>query len=228
MSHYGISNQSRPTATSHIPTVNIADVWDLTPTPTPPPPPTNSPAPSDPPADNRMHIAFGGRVITLKETILNQQPLGEGQSARPNKLVHSEVEGQKHLVGQKGANNVILGLSGQQYMYSGTTEAEGGKSIFGFSSAADSSPDNPDSINNFVVGKDKIDVSNLTPAGKSKLDFVQEFSGQPGQAMIIHRPGEMSPHLGTSYLLVDTDGDGNADFKLKIQHARITEADVTS
>lgn len=222
MSHYGLSNQSRPSATAHIPTVNIADVWDMTPT-QPPTPTTNSSAPSGPTANKRMHIAFGGRVITLKETILNQ----ESQS-RPNKLAHSEVEGQNHLIGQKGANNVILGLSGQQYMYSGTTEAEGGKSIFGFSSASDSPPETPDSINNFVVGKDKIDVSNLTPPGKDKLDFVQEFTGQPGQAMIIHQPGEMLPRLGTSYLLVDTDGDGTADFKLKIQHTKITEADVTS
>lgn len=220
MSHYGLTNQSRPSATVHIPTVNAADASDMTPPPTLT---TNSPAPSDPPANNRMHIAFGGRVITLKETMLNQ----EAQS-RPNKVVHSEAERGNHLIGQKGANNVILGLAGQQYMYSGTTEAEGGKSIFGFSSASDSPPDRPDSINKFVVGKDKIDVSNLTPPGKDKLDFVQEFSGQPGQAMIIYRPGEMSPHLATSYLLVDTDGDGTADFKLKVLETKITEADVTS
>ncbi len=230
MSHYGLSH--RPSSPFEgFTKYTLDDLWSVKAAPAPAPTPTApEPAPPPPPEGYGIelkHTEFKGRTITLKEALIWKEYMGEGQEPRPTKLLHSEAEKSNHLIGQKGANNLILGLEGQQYMYSGTTEAEGGKTIFGFASASDSPPDRPDSINNFVVGKDKIDVSNLTPEGMSGLTFVDEFTGTPGEAMLTYLPGEMLPHVGTSYLSVDTDGDGVADFKLKI-HKKITQSDITS
>ena len=114
--------------------------------------------------------------------------------------------GNDQVVGGKG-NDVLAGLLGRDVMVGGTGEDE-----FRFLSAANSGiGKNRDVIQDFVHGIDQINLKkvdgNAGENGNQKLKYIgsNSFSGEAGEF-------RTTAHV----LSADLDGDGSADFQLKV------------
>jgi serralysin len=92
-----------------------------------------------------------------------------------------------------------------------------------FTAAEQSSPDNADRIRDFAPGEDRIDLSRIeTDANNDSFTFVggAEFTETAGE-LRVERSG------GSTLVLGDTDGDGTADFALRLNgNVALTADDI--
>ncbi|MBE8601832.1 M10 family metallopeptidase C-terminal domain-containing protein [Pseudomonas cyclaminis] len=122
-----------------------------------------------------------------------------------------------NLVGGAG-DDVIDGGPGQDRLWGGR-----GKDTFVFSDASHSTAAAPDKIMDFRRGQDTIDVSNIRAAtGKSGLSYVDEFSGQAGEARLHYNPKKR-----LSSLEIDLDGKGMAGFKVNVS-GKVLKQDIVA
>jgi Ca2+-binding RTX toxin-like protein len=108
-------------------------------------------------------------------------------------------------------NDTILGLGGSDTMIGGL-----GNDVFKFSAVNDSRAAFPDQISDFKKGVDKIDLSDMDSDTRTeKVDggftFLEgkEFSESAGELRFELRSGLL-------LLQADTNGDGNADFVIRL------------
>jgi Tol biopolymer transport system component len=129
-----------------------------------------------------------------------------------NDLVRG-LGGNDDIHGGRG-NDVLIGGSGQDNLF-----GDAGQDIFKFRSAVQSSVDNPDFVADFRHGKDKIDLSDINPAGPAnKFHFIGSdgFSGDAG---------ELRFDAASKLIQGDVDGDGRADFAILVDVANLTKHD---
>lgn len=119
----------------------------------------------------------------------------------------------------KGGDDVLMGGGGNDKLQGdgGADHLTGGagKDVFIFKSAATSTPDAMDTITDFQVGKDRIDLHKIdadtTKSGNQAFDFIGDgaFSG---------KAGELSSETtdGSTYIYGDVDGDGTADLAIQL------------
>lgn len=122
-------------------------------------------------------------------------------------LVENAIGGSGNdlLIANQGGCRLKGGAGGD------TLRGGAGADVCTYDKASDSTPQNPDLIENFTSGVDKIDVSGaLKEAGVSGLVFTDRFSGRAGEAMLKHDPA-----TGRSSLEIDLKGSGTADFLVK-------------
>lgn len=113
--------------------------------------------------------------------------------------------GRDNISGNEAANRIKGGGKGD------SLRGGGGADTFVYDKASDSTPTDPDMINDFTSGTDKIDVSGaLKEAGVRALVFTDRFSGRAGEAVIKH-----DPSTGFSSLAIDLKGTGKPDLLLK-------------
>jgi serralysin len=107
-------------------------------------------------------------------------------------------------------NDTLVGGMGRDTMFGGS-----GADVFVFNTASESlGGTNRDTIADFEVGIDKIDISAL----HDDLVFVSQFSGTAG---------EVRYAALTARIMVDVDGDGVADFSIQLGSGLVlTEADL--
>ncbi len=127
------------------------------------------------------------------------------------------------IVGNEAAN-VLRGGAGDDVLYgangSDTLWGGSGSDIFVFAAVSDAPASAPDKIMDFVSGTDKIDLSFLNPDGNT-LHFVENFSGQTGEAMIAYDAQD-----NLSELMLDLQGSAVPDFLVQIVGQVNTQTDV--
>lgn len=104
------------------------------------------------------------------------------------------------------ADNRLKGGAGADTLRGG-----GGADTFTYDKASDSTSQQPDLIEDFTSGTDRLDVAGvLKEAGIGALVFTDRFSGRAGEAVLKHDAA-----TGRSSLEIDLKGRGNADFMVK-------------
>ncbi|MFO2464877.1 M10 family metallopeptidase C-terminal domain-containing protein [Pseudomonas sp. 15FMM2] len=97
----------------------------------------------------------------------------------------------------------------------------GGADTFVYTKASDSTAREPDVIEDFTSGVDKIDISDmLKKSGISALNFTERFTGRVGEAVLSHNSS-----TGIGSLEVDLTGDGKSDL-LVTAKGEIKQGDV--
>ncbi|CAI0727030.1 serralysin family metalloprotease [Serratia proteamaculans] len=85
-------------------------------------------------------------------------------------------------------NNILMGGAGDDILYGGGESdhlfGNEGKDTFVYFAANESRADAPDWIVDFVSGEDKIDLSLFNTGGSKGIEFVSQFSGKAGEAML--------------------------------------------
>lgn len=123
--------------------------------------------------------------------------------------------GNDTLTGNEG-NNRLTGGGGADTLHGGA-----GADTFMYLRASDSTPQNPDIIQDFQSGIDRIDLTSvLQEAGLKALSFSDRFSGRAGDAVLGH-----DSKTGRFTLAVDTTGNGTADLMVTSQ-GQIKQTDV--
>lgn len=123
--------------------------------------------------------------------------------------------GNDTLTGNEG-NNRLTGGKGADKLHGGA-----GADTFVYHRIGDSTPQNPDVIQDFQSGLDKIDLTGvLQEAGIKSLNFVDKFGTKAGDAVLGH-----DSKTGRSTLAVDTTGNGTADLMIASQ-SQIKQTDV--
>jgi serralysin len=123
--------------------------------------------------------------------------------------------GRDNISGNEAANRIKGGGKGD------SLRGGGGADTFVYDRASDSTPTDPDMIEDFSSGTDKVDVSGaLKEAGVRSLVFADRFTGRAGEAVLKH-----DPSTGLSSLAIDLKGTGNADLLIKSK-GEIKPADV--
>ncbi|MBJ2220181.1 M10 family metallopeptidase C-terminal domain-containing protein [Pseudomonas sp. MF7453] len=123
--------------------------------------------------------------------------------------------GDDTLMGNEG-NNRLTGGRGADRLHGGA-----GADTFVYQRVSDSTPHNPDIIQDFQSGIDKIDLTGVLGAvGLKSLSFADQFSGSAGAAVL-----GRDPKTGRYTLAVDTTGNGTADLLVVSQHP-IKQTDV--
>ena len=113
--------------------------------------------------------------------------------------------GRDVLTGNEADNRLKGGLGADRL------RGGGGADIFDYDKASDSTPQQPDLIEDFTSGTDKIDVSGaLKEARVGALTFTDRFSGRAGEALLRHDAA-----TGRSSLEIDLKGSGSADLVVK-------------
>jgi hypothetical protein len=118
--------------------------------------------------------------------------------------------GADHLSGAAG-NDVITGGSGADFL-----AGNGGSDSFVYTAVADSTPSAHDTITDFTVGTDTIDLhaidANSHLTGNQAFTFIGEtaFSNHAGQLHVTH------PDSTHTVLSGDVTGDGHADFSITL------------
>ena len=118
--------------------------------------------------------------------------------------------GADHLDGASG-NDVISGGSGADFLTGGA-----GSDTFVYTAVAGSTPSAHDTITDFTVGTDKIDLhaidANTTLSGNQAFTFIDTaaFSDHAGQLHVTH------PDSTHTVLSGDVNGDGHADFSITL------------
>lgn len=103
------------------------------------------------------------------------------------------------------ADNRLKGGRGADKLRGG-----GGADIFVYDKASESTPQNPDLIEDFTSGTDKVDVSGaLREAGIKHLNFSSQFNRQPGNAVLGY-----DARTGRGSLAIDMNGSGKPDLLL--------------
>ncbi|MGO2368174.1 serralysin family metalloprotease [Serratia grimesii] len=105
-------------------------------------------------------------------------------------------------------NDVIYGGGGQDQLYGGS-----GNDIFVFAAVSDSPFASPDKIVDFETGIDKIDLSffNHGAKGADFIHFVDDFSGQAGEALLTY-----NSQSNLSELALNINGHASPDFLVQI------------
>ncbi|MBO0493425.1 M10 family metallopeptidase C-terminal domain-containing protein [Pseudomonas sp. Marseille-Q1929] len=123
--------------------------------------------------------------------------------------------GRDNLSGNEAANRIKGGGRGD------TLRGGGGADTFVYDKASDSASNDPDMIEDFTSGIDKIDVTGaLKDAGARTLVLTDRFTGRAGEAVLKH-----DASTGRSSLAIDLKGTGNADLLIKSK-GEIKPADV--
>jgi serralysin len=85
-------------------------------------------------------------------------------------------------------NNILMGGAGDDILYGGGESdhlfGNEGKDTFVYFAANESRADAPDWIVDFVSGEDKIDLSLFNTGDSTGIEFVSQFSGKAGEAML--------------------------------------------
>ena len=123
--------------------------------------------------------------------------------------------GRDVLIGNEASNRLKGGAGAD------TLRGGGGADIFSYDKASDSTPQQPDLIEDFTSGTDKLDVSGvLKEAGLSALVFTERFTGRAGEAVLKHDAA-----TGRSSLQIDLKGTGSGGFQVN-SIGRISPGDV--
>ncbi|UII73218.1 M10 family metallopeptidase C-terminal domain-containing protein [Pseudomonas sp. HN11] len=123
--------------------------------------------------------------------------------------------GRDNISGNEAANRIKGGTRGD------TLRGGGGTDTFVYDKASDSTPSDPDLIEDFTSGTDKIDVTGaLKGAGVRTLVFTDRFTGRAGEAVLKH-----DANTGRSSLAIDLKGTGSVDLLVKSK-GEIKPADV--
>lgn len=111
------------------------------------------------------------------------------------------------IYGNQG-NDVLIGAGGADILWGGV-----GQDTFRFDKISDSGVALTDSIQDFVSGQDKIDVSAILAAtvNSGSLSFVSSFTGQAGDAVLSYNQSS-----DQSSLAIDFSGAGVANFLVNI------------
>lgn len=144
-----------------------------------------------------------------------------------NDILCGREEGNNYLSGGNGDDtlygsnkfDVIAGGNGNDkiYGYGGRDTLIGGKGkdLYIYQSINDSSYSSPDTIMDFETGCDKIDISALSKINGNTIAIKQVNSfSQHKNELIVHSNYNESQKLTSSYLMLDHDGDGQADFQI--------------
>lgn len=144
-----------------------------------------------------------------------------------NDILYGREEGNNYLNGGKGDDiihgsnkfDVIIGGEGDDtiYGYGGkdTLVGDKGNDLFIYKSINDSLYSSPDTIMDFETGRDKIDISALGKINGCTIEMKQvNFFSQQKNEFIVHCNYNESQNLTSSYLMLDHDGDGQADFQI--------------
>lgn len=109
--------------------------------------------------------------------------------------------GRDTLIGNEAGNRLKGGAGAD------TLRGGGGADMFIYDKASDSTPQDPDLIEDFTSGTDKIDLSGaLKEAGVGTLVFTDRFTGRAGEALL-----KYDAATGRSSLEVDLNGSGKAE-----------------
>lgn len=142
-----------------------------------------------------------------------------------NDILYGREEGDHYFSGGKGDDtiygsnkfDVITGGDDNDkiYGYGGSDTLIGGKGndLFIYQSINDSLCSSPDTIMDFETGRDKIDISALSKINGNTIEIklVDSFSQQKNE-LIVKCNYNKSQNLTSSNLMLDHDGDGQADF----------------
>ena len=113
--------------------------------------------------------------------------------------------GDDALIGND-ADNRFTGGAGADRLRGG-----GGADTFDYNSASDSTPENPDTIMDFVSGTDKINVSvAMKNANVGALAFVSEMTGKAGETVLTY-----DEQSGKGSVAIDLTGDGKANLLIR-------------
>lgn len=103
------------------------------------------------------------------------------------------------------ADNVLTGGGGADIL-----TGNGGSNTFTYHAAGDSPRNNADLLMDFTTGQDKIDLSSLSENSQVQLNYVSQYSGQPGDTILT-----LNPKTNRYFLGVDLTGNGKTDFLIK-------------
>ncbi len=103
------------------------------------------------------------------------------------------------------ADNILVGGAGADNLTGG-----GGWNIFKYNAVSDSTRERADLLMDFTTGKDKLDLSAMSASAGVSLNFVDKYSGKPGDTII-----KFNSMTGRYLLAVDVTGDGKTDFLIK-------------
>ncbi|WP_438868262.1 M10 family metallopeptidase C-terminal domain-containing protein [Pseudomonas sp. L1(2025)] len=113
--------------------------------------------------------------------------------------------GDDALIGNDADNRLTGGAGGDRL------RGGGGADTFDYNSASESTPENPDTIMDFVSGTDKINVSvAMKNANVGALAFVSEMTGKAGETVLTY-----DEQSGKSSVAIDLTGDGKADLLIR-------------
>ncbi|MDQ0706769.1 ribosomal protein S18 [Pseudomonas sp. W3I7] len=113
--------------------------------------------------------------------------------------------GDDALIGNDADNRFTGGAGGDRL------RGGGGADTFDYNSASDSTPDNPDTIMDFVSGTDKINVSvAMKHANVGALAFVSQMTGKAGETVLTY-----DQQSGKGSVAIDLTGDGKADLLIR-------------
>ena len=123
--------------------------------------------------------------------------------------IENAIGGSGHdaLIGNDADNRLTGGRGADQ------KRGGGGADTFVYNDAADSTPEQADTILDFTSGTDKIDVCGaLRKAHAKALTFAQAFSGKAGETLLAYDQA-----TGKGSVSIDLNGNGRADLLIKTQ-----------
>lgn len=131
--------------------------------------------------------------------------------------IENAIGGSGHdaLIGNDADNRLTGGRGADQ------KRGGGGADTFVYNDAADSTPEQADTILDFTSGIDKIDVSGAMRKAHAKaLTFAQAFSGKAGETLLVYDPA-----TGKGSVSIDLNGNGHADLLIKT-HGQVKPDDI--
>ncbi len=131
--------------------------------------------------------------------------------------IENAIGGSGHdtLIGNDADNRLTGGRGADQ------KRGGGGADTFVYNNAADSTPEQPDTLLDFTSGTDKIDVSGAMQKAQAKaLTFAQAFSGKAGETLLAY-----DQTTGKGSVSIDLNGNGRADLLIKT-HGQVKPEDV--
>ena len=131
--------------------------------------------------------------------------------------IENAIGGSGHdaLIGNDADNRLTGGRGADQ------KRGGGGADTFVYNDAADSTPEQADTILDFTSGTDKIDVSGaLQKAQAGALTFAQAFSGKAGETLLAYDQA-----TGKGSVSIDLNGNGRADLLIKT-HGQVKPDDI--
>lgn len=123
--------------------------------------------------------------------------------------IENAIGGSGHdaLIGNDADNRLTGGRGADQ------KRGGGGADTFVYNDAADSTPEQADTILDFTSVTDKIDVSGAMRKAHAKaLTFAQAFSGKAGETLLAYDQA-----TGKGSVSIDLNGNGRADLLIKTQ-----------
>lgn len=125
--------------------------------------------------------------------------------------------GDDALIGNDADNRLTGGAGGDRL------RGGGGADTFDYNSASDSTPENPDTLMDFVSGTDKINVAvAMKNANVAALAFVSEMTGKAGETVLTY-----DQQSGKGNVAIDLTGDGKADLLIRT-YGRVTAEDIVA